>query len=149
MKKRLTLVAAGVLLALSPAAAGAIGNTSLSHRVPVSGPILTVEPTDDNGGLVPRDQRTEAGDDRGVGALPVVSPSPAASPVAVHEAGDDKGGLVPRDQRVEPGDDRAVDTLPAPAGSPAPGVTHDAGDDGTGHDAGDDHGGSGHGGDDD
>ncbi len=149
MKKRLIIVTACVLLALTPAVAGAVGNTSLSHRIPVSGPVVTVEPGDDNGGLVSRDQRTEPGDDRDASASPpTATPAPAAaaqpapvasaSPGATHDAGDDHGGLVPRDQRTEPGDDRD-----ARSGSDD-GSGH-GGDDGPGHDAGDDNGGSRHG----
>lgn len=134
MKKRLILVTAAVLLALTPAAAGAIGNTSLSHRVPVSGPTRTVEPGDDNGGLVDRDLRTEPGDDRDANG----APAPSASATSTPEAGDDKGGLRDRDQRTEPGDDRD---------------DRRSSDDSSGHrgdDSGrDDHGGSRHGGDDD
>lgn len=172
MKKRLILVVAGVMLALSPAAAGAIGNTSLSHRVPVSGPTATTGPGDDRavtappspttsgtsasvghdagddrGGLVPRDQRAEPGDDRDAATAPATAGAPApsaaatsaatADPGASRPADDDHGGLVARDQRTEPGDDRSGD---------ATGRGGD--DDGTGHDASDDHGGSGHGGDD-
>ncbi len=169
MKKRLILVVAGVMLAASPAAAGAIGNTSLSHRVPVSGPTVTTRPSDDlpvaaspspttsgmptpgmghdagddHGGLVPRDQRTEPGDDRDGATTPSPTvPGPSVAPVttdepgASHDAGDDHGGLVPRDQRTEPGDDHPGD------------ATRLGDDDGAGHDAGDDHGGSRDGGDD-
>lgn len=119
MSKRYLVIAAGVALALTPAVAGAVGNTSLSHRVPVSGPTpITV---DDKGGLRDRDLRVEPGDDRGgasgaddsPSSLPSSSASPSATPSvgpSAHDAGDDKGGLRDRDQRVEPGDDRDAGT---------------------------------------
>lgn len=150
MKKRLILVTAGLLIALTPAAAGAIGNTSLSSRVPVSGPTTTIEPADDRGGLVDRDQRVEPGDDRETAG--VRSPAPESSvsqtpepsstpaPTSTHDVADDHGGLVDRDLRTEPGDDRDA--------RGASDDRHSGSDDGPGHDAGDDHGGSRHGGDD-
>jgi hypothetical protein len=103
------LIAAGALvLAGVPAAVGLAGNDSFSRDVPVRVPQQAqtvdpspastdddgtadqgpgdvepsdVEPGDDNGGLVPRDDRTEAGDDRDADG-----DDPAG-----HDAGDDHG----------------------------------------------------------
>jgi hypothetical protein len=131
--KRLALITAALLVAMTPAALGLWGNASFSQAVPVQvperGQVVTVtvpaptassrtassSPTaptgrvtrtgDDHGGDVPREQRTEPGDDRDrQGAVSTTAPRPSAS-TATTEA-DDHGGDVPRDQRSEPGDDR-------------------------------------------
>jgi hypothetical protein len=68
------VAAVAALVAGVPAALGLVGNASFSRDVPVRVPdqARTVQPTDaathdandDHGGRVPRDQRTEPGDDR-------------------------------------------------------------------------------------
>ena len=108
MEKRIILITAGALLALTPAAAGAIGNSSLGHRIPVSGPVPTaVQVGDDNGGDVDRNLRTEPGDDRRVQGGPSASSSPSPGPWRSHDAKDGHGGDRGRDDRAEPGDDRS------------------------------------------
>ncbi|WP_144877301.1 hypothetical protein [Microbacterium sp. 1.5R] len=140
MKKRILWSAGALLLVAMPAVIGLWGNASFAQsvpvRVPTSGQVSSPAPTvapgptatpssspgvDDHGGDVPRDERTEPGDDRDVQGGTVPAPAPTA---------DDRGGDVPRDERTEPGDDRG--------GS--------GGDDHGGDDDSDDHGG--HGGDD-
>lgn len=109
MKKTIIIAGAAVVLAATPAIIGLWSNPSFSQtipvRVPASGQVVPLEVAgtpspspsiDDNGGDVPRDQRTEPGDDRDVQGA---TPSPSASP-------DDHGGDRPRDERTEPGDDR-------------------------------------------
>lgn len=151
MKRMLVLTAAAVLVA-APAVAGLVGNSSLSPSIAVVPPTQAV--VDDHGGLTPRDDRTEVGDDRAVqggASSPSATPSPTRSP----EVGDDHGGLTDRDDRFEVGDDRDVNggaTAPVPgpvATSSADDSGHHGGtsgggaDDGSGHDVGDDHGGHG------
>jgi hypothetical protein len=76
--KRITFIAAAVLVALAPALAGVWGNASFSRAVPVQAPasaeVVTpapqsttrhLEPGDDHGGATSRDARTEPGDDHG------------------------------------------------------------------------------------
>lgn len=156
MKKQILFGAAAAVVVAVPAVIGLWGNASFAQSVPVrvpssgqiatSSPVPTPTPTpsvsvDDRGGEVPRDQRTEPGDDRdvqgGVSQTPVV-PAPAPS-------ADDRGGDLPRDQRTEPGDDRRSggdDSGSGGSGSSGPG---NGGDDSGGR-GGDDSGG--HGGDD-
>ncbi|MGU3646313.1 hypothetical protein ACLBXX_15200 [Microbacterium sp. C23T] len=116
MKKQILLGAGALVLVAVPAVIGLWGNTSFAQSVPVrvpsSGQVVTptpVAPTpspsatvDDHGGDVPRDQRTEPGDDRDVNG----NGSTGATPGTTAPPVDDHGGDVPRDQRTEPGDDR-------------------------------------------
>ena len=76
MKNRLLIGAAALVVVAVPAVAGLWGNASFAQSVPVRVPasgqiavISTPSPSssvDDDGGDVPRDQRTEPGDDRDV-----------------------------------------------------------------------------------
>lgn len=124
--KRTIVTVAALGAVLVPAAAGLWGNASFSQAVPVRVPASaevapaasshpttapttrrTAEPGDDSGGRTPRDQRTEAGDDRDAGR-PTTARTRSTHPAATRttEAGDDSGGRTPRDQRTEAGDDR-------------------------------------------
>lgn len=148
MKKQILLGAGALVLVAVPAAIGLWGNASFAQSVPVrvpsSGQVVTPTPAaplptpspsatvDDNGGDVPRDQRTEPGDDRDVNGGGQTGATPGGTSV------DDHGGDVPRDQRTEPGDDRR-------GGGGGDSGGH--GGDDSGHGGGDDSGG--HGGDDD
>jgi hypothetical protein len=136
------LVAAfAALVAGIPATLGLVGNASFTRDVPVRVPdqartvqtsqAPTHDANDDHGGRVPRDRRTEPGDDRGT--------HHEAEPGDDH--GDDHGGDVPRDQRTEPGDDRGIHREVEP-GDDRGGDRHRGSDDGdhSGH--------GGHGGDD-
>jgi hypothetical protein len=112
--KRILIGAAVAALVAVPAAIGLWGNASFSQEVPVrapaSGQVVAPSPTpgdspsgiDDNGGDIPRDQRTEVGDDRDVQGA---SPAPAPAPNVAPSGADDNGGDTSRDQRTEPGDD--------------------------------------------
>jgi hypothetical protein len=147
MKNRILVGAAALALAAVPAVVGLWGNASFAEsvpvRVPASGQVASPSPTfspslsptpEDNVGVVPRDQRTEPGDDRDTRSATPSQPST-----------DDSGGQVPRDQRIEPGDDRGGQS----------GSDNNSGDDsGSGNgsgrdDSNGDQGGSGHGGGDD
>ncbi|TQJ31309.1 hypothetical protein [Microbacterium sp. SLBN-146] len=89
MKKQILFGTGALLLVAAPAVIGLWGNASFAQsvpvRVPVSGQVMTATPMpmptatptpsasvgddgtiDDHGGDVPRDQRTEPGDDRRV-----------------------------------------------------------------------------------
>jgi len=142
MKNRLLIGAAALVVVAVPAVAGLWGNASFAQSVPVRVPasgqiavISTPSPSssvDDDGGDVPRDQRTEPGDDRDVQGGLATPSSPSPSPSA-----DDNGGDIPRDQRTEPGDDRDVN------GSGSDDSESSGSDDDS-----DDSGGSGHGSDD-
>jgi hypothetical protein len=142
------IATAALVLAGVPAAVGLAGNDSFSRDVPVRVPEQAqtvtpaptpaasvdddgtadqgrgdVEPGDDRGGDVPRDDRTEAGDDRGDHAEP----------------GDDNGGDRPRDARTEAGDDRdgtsghdGSDDSSGPSGDDRSGSNSDSDDSGSG-----------------
>ena len=144
--KRLSITAAVILAALVPAVIGLWGNASFSQGVPVlvpaSGQVVTVTATpttvqtatpipDDHGGLTPRDDRTEPGDDRDTPT--VTSTTPAATPTV-----DDHGGRTPRDDRTEAGDDRR------PATSTSTSSSGSGGGSGSGSDSGSSGSGSGH-----
>ena len=158
--KRMLVFTATAMLAAVPAVAGLAGNTSLSPSVPVVPPAQAVV-LDDRGGLVPRDDRTEAGDDNGV-TTSTSSPTATQMPSTddATEIGEDNGGATARDDRVEPGDDRDLNGASAAPGPTTPPSTDDSRhhssddasgaedsgggvDDGSGHDVGDDHGGHG------
>lgn len=140
--KRVLIAAAVAAVVAVPAVVGLWGNASFSQAVPVrapqSGQVVAPSPSstlgtvDDNGGDIPRDQRTEPGDDRDVqGVSPTGQPTPspsASTPGSTSGTVDDHGGDTPRDQRTEPGDDRGG------SGS---------GSDSSGDDGADDHGGHG------
>lgn len=98
MKNRILLGAGALVVVAVPAVLGLWGNASFAESVPVRVPTQAVtstpspsESADDRGGDVPRDDRTEPGDDRDVqgGTSPSTSPSP--SPSADDHGGDDNG----------------------------------------------------------
>jgi hypothetical protein len=118
--KRLTITVAAVAAALAPAFAGLWGNATFSQAVPVRVPasaqvapataprntaVRTTEVGDDHGGRMPRDQRTEPGDDR---RNPTATTAGTTTRTVTRTpvVGDDRGGATPRAQRTETGDDR-------------------------------------------
>ncbi len=114
MNKRILLGVTALVVVAAPAAFGLWGNASFAQSVPVRVPASVATPTpsasiDDHGGDLPRDQRTEPGDDRDDSTAGTTAP---ASPSV-----DDHGGDLSRDARVEPGDDRDA------TGSAADGAT--------------------------
>ncbi|GAA5202077.1 hypothetical protein [Microbacterium jejuense] len=132
MKNQILVGAGALVLVAVPAVIGLWGNGSFAQNVPVrvpsSGQVVTPAPTpspsvDDHGGDVPRDQRTEPGDDRDVngGVTTPTAPAPGAT------ATDDHDGDVPRDQRTEPGDDREVNGGTTTPAAPAAPTTDDGG----------------------
>jgi len=171
--KRSSITIAALVLALVPATVGLWGNASFSQAVPVQVPASgqvatgtatlprtsrTTQAADDHGGDRPRDQRTEAGDDRATRGGPSATStshrstrsttSTTSTPSATH---DDDGGQAPRDQRTEAGDDRGSGSDDSSADDSGSG--HSGSDDsGSGHSGSDDsgsrHGGDDHGGDD-
>jgi hypothetical protein len=116
---------------------------------PATAPASTaVKARDDHGGEVPRDGRTEAGDDRGsqrrsAPAAPRARTHTPA-PARTTEAGDDHGGDVPRDQRTEAGDDRDGSSATDDDSSDGPRDSDGSGS----HEGSDDRGSGGHGSDD-
>ncbi|MFB7893959.1 hypothetical protein ACFC1I_17295 [Microbacterium sp. NPDC056044] len=151
MKKHILLGAAALVLVAVPAVIGLWGNSSFAQSVPVrvpsSGQVVTPTPAlptpspsatvDDHGGDVPRDQRTEPGDDRDLNGTGSTD-APSAPPATTVPPVDDHGGDVPRDQRTEPGDDRR-------SGGSDDSGGHGSDDSGS-DDSGSDDSGSGHGG---
>ena len=106
--KRMIVFTATAMLAAVPAVAGLAGNSSLSPSVPVVSPSRAVV-VDDRGGITPREDRTEVGDDRTAttgSSSPTATPSAANPPEptdasstddsgqdgAGHDVGDDHGG---------------------------------------------------------
>jgi hypothetical protein len=110
MKNRILLGTGALVVVAIPAVLGLWGNASFAESVPVRVPTqaVTVTPSpssspddglsDDHGGDVPRDDRTEPGDDRDAphgedGPSSAPSPSaPSPSPSADDRGGDDRGG---------------------------------------------------------
>lgn len=137
--KRILLGAIVLTVAAVPAVVGLWGNASFSQavpiRVPASGQVMTPSPSpslqtpDDKGGDVPRDQRTEPGDDRDIQGE---STTPSASPSIV----DDHGG-----SESESGSSESSDS----SGSSGSSGSDSSGSTGTDNHGGSDHSDSDHG----
>src|SRR5690349_9989556 len=103
MKKQILIGAGALVLVAVPAVIGLWGNASFAQSVPVrvpsSGQVVTPVPTppavspspspsiDDNGGDVPRDQRTEPGDDRDVNGTGSTGTAPGDTVAPVDDNG--------------------------------------------------------------
>jgi hypothetical protein len=155
--KRLILAssvcAVAVALAAAPAVAGAIGNPSLSHRLPVNVPssarqvtfedggrvrVSTVSPTpssatDDNGGQT---HHAEPGDDRGgsSGSTATHTPTSSLTPTGTDGRRGQTGHLEPGDRGASPTGTASSSTATSSTARTAPNPWE------TPTDSGDDHG---------